>query len=113
MDDDFNSASAIAMIFEMVKFCYKTLDEGEAERECLGAMKKSVVELCEVLGLKLESRKPIAESRTQEIEKLIAEREAARKQKNFKLSDEIRKELADKGIILEDTAQGVRWKPQA
>jgi len=112
MDDDFNSAGAIGAIFEMIKFCRKTLDEGEIEKECLELMKKSVLELCEVLGIQIESRKQLAVSGEQ-IEKSIAEREEARKDKNFKRADEIRKELAEKGIILEDTPLGARWKAQA
>jgi cysteinyl-tRNA synthetase len=110
MDDDFNTAGAIAAIFDMIKFCRKTLDEGEVEKECLELMKRSVVELCEVLGLKLESRKPSAERGAQEIEKLINEREEARKKKDFTRADEIRKKLSEQGIELEDTSYGTKWK---
>ncbi|MDD4179324.1 MAG: cysteine--tRNA ligase [Candidatus Margulisbacteria bacterium] len=93
MDDDFNTAGAIAAIFDMIKYCRKTLDEGEAERECLEMMKKSVIDLCEVLGLKLESRASAVERGTQEIDVLIAEREEARKNKDFKKADQIRDEI--------------------
>ena len=113
MDDDFNSASAIAAIYDLIRYCRKTLDEGEAEKECLALMKRTVIELCGVLGLQLETRKPKAESRTQDIEKLIAEREAARKAKDFPRADEIRKKLAERGIELEDTPYGTKWKAQA
>ena len=111
LDDDFNTGGAIAAVFEMLKFCRKTLDEGEAEKECLGLMKKAVVALCEVLGMKVEIRTQSTELRTQ-AEALIADREAARKNKDFKKADQIRKELAEKGIILEDTPLGARWKAQ-
>ena len=87
------------------------MDEGEAEKECLGLMKKAVVALCEVLGMKVEIRTQSTELRTQ-AEALIADREAARKNKDFKKADQIRKELAEKGIILEDTPLGARWKAQ-
>jgi len=109
MDDDFNTASAIAAIFDMIKFCRKTLDEGEAEKECLDIMKKSVLELCGVLGLEIMSGKQSVERR-QQIEKLITEREEARIAKNFKRADEIRKQLSGQGIELEDTAYGTKWK---
>ncbi len=107
MDDDFNTAGAIAAIFGMVHFCNKAMDEGEIEKECLEVMKQSVLGLCEVLGLSVESR---AESvGSIEIEKLIAEREAARKNKDFKKADEIRDKLKKMGIEIEDTPYGTRW----
>src|SRR3989338_5891266 len=111
MDDDFNTAGAVAAIFDMIKFCRKTLDDGEAEKECLKLMKESVVGLCEVLGLKIENRKLKIENRR--VEGLIVEREAARKNKDFKRSDEIREQLAEQGIEIEDTRYGTKWKAQA
>lgn len=109
MDDDFNTARAIAAIFDMIKFCRKTLDEGEVEKECLELMKRSVLKLCEVLGLKIEHRAPSTELGTQ-VEKLLAEREEARKRKDFTRADEIRKKLSEQGIELEDTSYGTKWK---
>lgn len=109
MDDDFNTAGAIAAIFDMIKFCRITLDEGEAEKECLELMKRSVLELCGVLGLEILITKQYAVS-TEIIEGLINERENARKLKDFKLADKIRKQLAEQGIELEDTAYGTKWK---
>lgn len=105
MDADFNTAGAIAAIFEMIHFCNKTLEEGEAEKECLEVMKKSVLELCEILGIKVEVRGV----RDKEVEKLIAEREKARKNKDFKKADQIRDKLKTMGIIIEDTPYGTRW----
>lgn len=107
MDDDFNTAGAIAAIFEMIRFCNKALDEGEAEKECLEVMKKSVLDLCGVIGMKIEAEEPAL--RNEEIEKLIAEREEARKKKDFAKADEIRLKLSEMGIVLEDTAYGTRW----
>jgi cysteinyl-tRNA synthetase len=116
MDDDFNTAGAIASIFEMIKFCRKTLAEGEIERECLELMKKSVLELCELLGIKIESRKPCLPAGMQlavsgeQIEKLIAEREEARKIRDFKRADRIREKLKEMGIAIEDTPYGAKWE---
>ncbi|MFA6549094.1 MAG: cysteine--tRNA ligase [Candidatus Margulisiibacteriota bacterium] len=109
MDDDFNTASAIAAIFEMIKFCRRTLEEGENEKECLQIMKRSVVELCEVLGMKFDIRNLKFEIRKGEIENLIKEREDARKDKNFKRADEIRQQLQEQGVELEDTPLGTKW----
>ncbi len=111
MDDDFNSAGALAAVFEMITYCRKTLAEGEAERECLMFMRTSVVELCGILGIKLESKKQNVERGTQ-VENLIAERETARKNKDFTKADKIRQELEKLGIILEDTPYGTKWKNQ-
>ncbi|MBU0686763.1 MAG: cysteine--tRNA ligase [Candidatus Margulisbacteria bacterium] len=119
MDDDFNTAGAIAAIFEMIHFCHKTLDEGEAEKECLEIMKKSVLDLCEVLGIKLETKAKIElggmggaiddSPEVKKIEDQIAEREAARKNKDFNKADKIRDKLKAQGIILEDTSLGTKW----
>lgn len=111
MEDDFNTAGAIASIFEMIKFCRKTLDEGEVEKECLEVMRKSVVDMCGVLGLEIVAG---CESRvaSRDIEKLITEREMARREKDFKRADDIRRQLAEQGIIIEDTPLGTKWKAQ-
>ena len=63
--------------------------------------------LCDILGIILEQKEEILD---EEIEKLIAERQAARKEKNFARADEIREELLGRGIVLEDTREGVKWK---
>ena len=63
--------------------------------------------LCDVLGIITEKKKEILDS---EVEDLIAKRQQARKDKNFALADEIRGQLLDMGIILEDTREGVKWK---
>lgn len=78
---------------------------------CLGKAAKALYEilkqLCDILGIIIEKKEELLDA---DIEALIEERKQARKAKNFARADEIRKELADKGIILEDTRQGVTWK---
>ena len=106
MDDDFNSADAIAVVFELVKFINSNTSEGSS-KEYLEALYKELAELTDVLGLIIEKKEEILDS---DIEKLIAERQAARKEKNFTRADEIRNELLEKGIVLEDTREGVKWK---
>ncbi len=106
MDDDLNTADAIAAIFELVKFANTESDENSS-REYLETLRKEMVSLCDILGLKAERK---AESLDEEIEALIAKRQEARKAKNFKLADEIRDQLLSQGIILEDTREGVKWK---
>ena len=70
-------------------------------------MKKMIQDLCEILGLITEKKVELLDA---DIENLIQERQDARKAKNFARADEIRNELLEKGIILEDTREGVKWK---
>ncbi|MDI6732251.1 MAG: cysteine--tRNA ligase, partial [Candidatus Margulisbacteria bacterium] len=111
MDDDFNTAGAIAAIFDMVHFCNRTLAEGETDKECLEIMRKEVMGLCVVLGLILNCRLTTNDQRptnvdAKKIEELIAEREIARSAKDYAKADSIRQQLADLGITIEDTPQG-------
>ena len=106
MDDDFNTADALAAIFELVKFANTNVSE-ESSAEFAGSLLDTVVKLCDVLGLKAVKKEEILDK---EIEDLIAERQEARKAKNFARADEIRDELLAKGIILKDTREGVKWK---
>ena len=106
MDDDFNTADALAAVFELVKFGNTNVQEGssaEFAAHTLDVMTK----LCDVLGLILDKKEEILD---EEIENLIAERQAARKAKDFARADEIRGLLLDKGIELKDTREGVKWK---
>ena len=91
MDDDFNTADALAAIFELVKFANTNVDENSS-REFAGGLYEELFKLSDVLGLKIQ------------------ERQAARKAKDFKRADEIRDELLKKGIILKDTREGVKWQ---
>ena len=105
MDDDFNTADAISVIFEMVKYA-NTLKPEEATAEGWNALRQNLLQLADILGIE----EPKAELLDADIEALIEERQAARKAKNYARADEIRNELAGKGILLEDTKEGVKWK---
>ena len=106
MDDDFNTADALAAVFELVKFANTNVQEGSS-KEFAGHTLEVMTKLCDVLGLTLEKKEEILD---EEIENLIAERQAARKAKDFARADEIRCLLLDKGIELKDTREGVKWK---
>ena len=106
MEDDFNTADAITAVFDTVKFA-NTNVSGDSSREFIEAVKKVIVELSDILGLMVERKQELGDA---DIEALIAERQKARKDKNFARADEIRNELLEKGIILEDTREGVKWK---
>ena len=106
MDDDFNTADAIAAVFDLVKFI-NTNTDGESSKEYLQNLLSQLVALTDVLGIIVEKEQ---EMLADDIEALIAERQAARKERNFARADEIRDELLAKGIILEDTREGVKWK---
>ncbi|HJB96907.1 MAG TPA: cysteine--tRNA ligase [Candidatus Mediterraneibacter intestinigallinarum] len=106
MDDDFNTADAIASVFELVKFINTTAD-GSRIKEYLDSLYEKLFRLTDVLGIIIEKKEDMLDG---EIEELIAKRQAARKEKNFALADQIRDELLAKGIILEDTREGVKWK---
>ena len=70
-------------------------------------LKETIEKLCDIMGIITEKKEEILDS---EIEELIAKRQAARKEKNFALADEIRGQLLERGIVLEDTREGVKWK---
>ncbi len=106
MEDDLNTADAISAVFELVKFA-NTEAVPEGSREFAAALGKELSELCGILGLKTERK---AEVLDQEIEEMIRQRQEARKAKDFARADAIRNELLEKGIILEDTREGVKWK---
>lgn len=106
MDDDFNTADAISAVFELVKYINTTAG-GDSSREYLESLLKRLVSLTDVLGIIVEKEEEILDA---DIEALIAERQAARKERNFARADQIRDELLAKGIILEDTREGVKWK---
>ena len=105
MDDDFNTADAEAAIFDLVRFANKEVD-AESSKEFAGFVADTLKKLSDVLGLVIEVEKEDIDS---EIEALIAERQAARKNKDFARADEIRNELLSRGIILKDTREGVKW----
>lgn len=106
MDDDLNTADAIAAIFELVRDANSHLSESSS-REAVKAALNLFEELTGVIGLAAKEKETNLES---EVEAFIAQRQEARKNKNFALADEIRDALLAKGIILEDTREGVKWK---
>ena len=106
MEDDFNTADAIAAVFDLVKFANRNTDS-ESSAEYLGKLFDLLVKLTDVLGLIVDKKEDILD---EDIEKLIEERQAARKAKDFARADAIRDELLEKGIVLKDTREGVQWK---
>ncbi|MFR9147187.1 MAG: cysteine--tRNA ligase [Mediterraneibacter sp.] len=106
MDDDFNTADAIAAVFEYVKFI-NTNTGADSSKEYLEKLYGRLERLTDVLGIIIDRKEEMLDA---DIEALIEERQAARKEKNFARADAIREELLSKGIILEDTREGVKWK---
>ncbi len=106
MEDDFNTADAIAALFELVKLA-NTGCSSDSSIQLVGKMKEKLEKLCDILGIAVTKEEELLDA---DIERLIEERQAARKNKDFARSDEIRNLLLEKGIILEDTREGVRWK---
>lgn len=106
MDDDLNTADGIAAVFGLVKdINTKILDKPVSENVCKTAA-KILDELCDVLGI-LYNRK--SNDLDKEVEKLIAQRQEAKKNKDFATADKIRDDLKARGIILKDTRQGTTW----
>lgn len=106
MDDDFNTADAITAIFELVKFSNSNTTS-ESSKEYLQGLSDELAVLCDILGIIPKRETEILDI---EIETLIKERQEARKAKDFAKADEIRDILLNKGIVLEDTREGVKWK---
>src|SRR5690625_187499 len=106
MEDDFNTANAITVLFDLAKDANVYLEQNQTNVEVLGAFSEKISHLLEVLGIQLEQETLLDD----EIDALIEERNEARKAKNFARADEIRDLLKEKQIILEDTAQGIRWR---
>lgn len=107
MDDDFNTANAIATLFGLSTVANKYLNETNTNAETLQALVDALDELAGVLGLTLNVKEELLD---EEIDALIEARQQARKDRDFARADEIRDQLKDMNIILEDTRQGVRWK---
>ncbi len=106
MEDDFNTADAVAAVFDLVKYANTNTNE-ESSKAYLQMLLDRLVKLTDVLGLLVDKEEDILDA---EIENLIEERQAARKARDFARADAIRDELLEKGIILKDTREGVQWK---
>ena len=106
MDDDFNTADALAAVFDLVKFINTNADENSS-KAYVENLFELLKKLTDVLGLIVDKKEELLD---EEIENLIQERQEARKAKDFAKADAIRDDLAAKGIILEDTREGVKWK---
>lgn len=105
MEDDLNTADAVSALFELAKDINVLIADG-ASKATLEAAAKAFDELCSVLGLLYNRGEKNLDA---EVEKLIEKRQQARKNRDFKTADTIRDELKAKGIVLEDTPQGVKW----
>lgn len=106
MEDDLNTADAIGVLFEIVREINSKINQNVS----MSTVKQSLnvfVELCDILGL---LRRRQEESLEKEVEELIAQRQTARQNRDWALSDKIRDQLKSMGIIIEDTPQGIRWK---
>lgn len=106
MEDDFNTADAISFLFEIVKISNSTADENSS-KEYIDFIIAKINTLCDILGIITKKKEEVLDK---DIEELIKERTLAKKNKDFKRADEIRDELKLKGIVLEDTREGVKWK---
>ncbi len=106
MDDDLNTADAISAIFELVKWSNTNIN-ANSSKALVEKVFAELKELADICGLIVDKKSEMLDS---DIEQLITDRQTARKEKNFARADEIRDELLNKGIILEDTREGVKWK---
>ena len=106
MDDDANTADAVSAVFELVKYI-NTNASSDNSREYLQKLYERLNTLCDVLGIILEQKEELLDA---DVEALIQERTDAKKAKNFARADEIRDQLKNMGILLEDTREGVKWK---
>lgn len=105
MDDDFNTADAITAIFELIKFANININ-AQSPKSLIENIVALIDRLCGILGIVSKKKEEILDK---EIEQLIKDRQEARKNKDFALADKIRDDLKNKGIILKDTREGVRW----
>ncbi|MBI2757687.1 MAG: cysteine--tRNA ligase [Chloroflexi bacterium] len=108
MDDDFNTASAVAVLFELVKAINTARDKGATDDE-LKSAQDQLRELTGVLGLRLQEKRGSSDAEAQ-VNALIAERNEARKQKQWALSDQIRDRLKELGVTIEDSKDGTTWR---
>jgi len=107
MDDDFNTANAISVLFDLSKEANVYLQSDQTNTTIIEAFQEAITSMLQVLGIELKETDELLDDA---VEALIEERNEARKNRNFQRADEIRDMLKEKNIILEDTPQGIRWK---
>ena len=107
MDDDFNTADAISCVFEVARLINTALADTSLSKAFLESAYEKYHGLLVLFGLEVQT---VAQGDEAEIEALVAERTAAKKEKNYARADEIRSMLAERGIVIEDTPQGPKWK---
>lgn len=108
LDDDLNTAEALSGVFEFIREANSLMDKGEFSKEAVDLSFELISQFEEIFGISIHKK----ESLEEEVERKILEREEARKRKDFALADKIRNELKEKGVILEDTPKGVRWRKE-
>src|SRR5262252_8619974 len=112
MRDDLNTAAALGAVFELVSDLNSAIDAGSIGADDVATVREAFDEFDRVLGIlslrKAEDERPPVP--VDEIERLIADRQAARRRRDFAAADKIRKDLLDRGIVLEDTPTGTKWK---
>ena len=109
MDDDFNTADAITAVFELVKWINSNVS-GDSSAAFVQALRKELLTLTEICGLFAERKENVEEDLAAYVEAQIEERRKAKKARDFAKADAIRDALKEKGILLEDTREGVKWK---
>ena len=107
MDDDFNTANAISILFDLAKEANTYLQEKQTSVQVITSFEETLSMILDVLGIDIQTETELLD---EDIQQMIEERDEARKNRDFARADEIRDKLTDMNIILEDTAQGVRWK---
>src|SRR5690625_4814290 len=107
MDDDFNTANAISVLFDLSKTANLYLESKQTSIKVIQNFQDAIFSFLSILGIELEEESELLD---EEIDALIKEREEARENRNYNRADEIRDQLSEMNIILEDTAQGIRWK---
>jgi len=109
MDDDFNTPQALTEYYELIRLANIAVSEG-ASRETLRTLLRHIEELSEVFGILQKERVPVKRELSEEVKRLIEERERARERKDWAKADAIRTQLAERGIILIDTPEGTKWR---
>jgi cysteinyl-tRNA synthetase len=122
MDEDFNTANGIAVIFNAVRHANRIMDENETNTHprdvlvLLSVIKLEILRMGAVLGIGSHAPEAYFHAQREEtidakfIEKLVADRELARQEKNWKRADQIREQLASMNIVLKDRPDGTHWK---